>query len=265
MIKLIATDMDGTLLTSEKKLPPDFDDTLDMLESKNVRFVIASGRSYSALKVTFPNHIDRMEFICDNGAYIMIGGRLDKVSIIPRETVTRIISECRKLDGVTPVLCAMNGTYFDSCIPGLYEEISRFYMNFSQVDDLLKVNDDVFKIAVCDAHNPINNSLPVLSGVFGGTLSLAASGPMWMDIMNRGINKGAALKEIQSRLGISYEETMAFGDYFNDSELLKNAFYSYAMANAHPDMFGIARYKADTNDNFGVTKVIRDFFSMNNE
>lgn len=260
MVKLIATDMDGTLLTSKKELPPDFDDTLDMLGRKNVRFVIASGRSYSALKVTFPNHTDRMEFICDNGAYIVIGGKTDKVSIIPKETVAEIISECRKLDGVTPVLCAMNGTYFDSCIPGLYGEISRFYMNFSQVDDLLKVNDDVFKIAVCDAHGPISNSFPAMSKLFGSKLSLAVSGPMWMDIMNSGINKGAALREIQSRLGISYGETMAFGDYFNDTELLKNAFYSYAMANAHPDMFSIARYKADTNDNFGVTKAINEFY-----
>lgn len=262
MVKLIATDMDGTLLNSKKELPPDFWETLDMLDSKNVRFCIASGRSFTTLKINFDGYTNRMNFICDNGAFIVIDGKPVSVSIIPAETVSELIKICRSLEGVTPVLCGMNGTYFDDCTSELYEEVSRFYLNFTRVDDIAKVKDDIFKVALCDSGNPMNHSLPVFRKKFGDSLSLAASGPLWMDAMNQGVNKGEALKIIQQHLGVSREETMAFGDYFNDTELLQNAEFSYAMANSHPDMFKIAKYRTDTNENCGVTKAINEFFSV---
>ena len=78
-----------------------------------------------------------------------------------------------------------------------------------------------------------------------------------MDVMNSGVNKGAALRTIQEKLGISREETMSFGDYLNDYELLLEAKESYAMANAHDKLKEIAAHIAPSNREQGVMRVIR--------
>ena len=259
MVKLIATDMDGTLLNSKKELPPDFWETLDMLDSKNVRFCIASGRSFTTLKINFDGYTDRMNFICDNGAFIVIDGKPVSVSIIPAETVSELIKICRSLEGVTPVLCGMNGTYFDDCTSELYEEVSRFYLNFTRVDDISKVKDDIFKVALCDAGNPMNHSLPVFRERFGDSLSLAASGPLWMDAMNKGVNKGEALKIIQKHLGVSREETMAFGDGFNDVSMISHAGMGVAMENACDAAKKAADFITLSNEEDGIAYALEKF------
>ena len=92
---------------------------------------------------------------------------------------------------------------------------------------------------------------------WGSKLKVVTAGREWLDIMERGVNKGAALKEIQESLGILPEETMAFGDNLNDIELLERAKYSYAIGNAREEVKEAANYVADTNVNDGVLKVLR--------
>ena len=85
MIKLIASDMDGTLLDDEKNLPPNFYNVIDKLFEKKIRFAVASGRSFAALKPLFNKYLDDLTFICDNGAYIYDKGKLAYVSVIPKK------------------------------------------------------------------------------------------------------------------------------------------------------------------------------------
>lgn len=74
--------------------------------------------------------------------------------------------------------------------------------------------------------------------------------------MNPGINKGRGIQILQNKLGASYEETMAFGDYLNDIEMLEHAYYSFAMENAHPLVKKTANFSTGTNNEFSVTKEI---------
>jgi len=78
MIKLIATDMDGTLLDQNGKLPKGFFEVLEKLEKMNVKFVIASGRPYFTLYENFKPISDELYFICDNGSYIAEKSKQDK-------------------------------------------------------------------------------------------------------------------------------------------------------------------------------------------
>lgn len=71
------------------------------------------------------------------------------------------------------------------------------------------------------------------------------------------VNKGQALKTLQESLGISPRETMAFGDQLNDLELLDRAYYSFAVANARPEVRSAARFQTDTNVNGGVLKILK--------
>ena len=88
-------------------------------------------------------------------------------------------------------------------------------------------------------------------------LKITISGDMWMDCMAPGINKGGAVKLLQESLGITPEETMVFGDQMNDIEMMQQAYYSFAVGNARPEVKAAARFQADVNVKDGVLKVLR--------
>ena len=86
---------------------------------------------------------------------------------------------------------------------------------------------------------------------------MTLSGDMWLACMAVGVSKGSAIRILQESLQIRPEETMAFGDQLNDVEMLKQAYYSYAVENARPEVKETARFLADSNEDDGVLKVLR--------
>ena len=91
---------------------------------------------------------------------------------------------------------------------------------------------------------------------------VVVSSPHWMDIMSEGVNKGVALGQLQRELGVTPEQTVVFGDYLNDLEMLAAAPYSFAMANAHPDVIEVARFLAPANHEHGVVRVIEQLLEQ---
>ena len=87
-------------------------------------------------------------------------------------------------------------------------------------------------------------------------LLIKISGTNWLDISTEKANKGNALKEIQKILNISKTETMVFGDYHNDIEMMQEADFSFAMENAHKDIKKIAKYTTKSNNEFGVESIL---------
>lgn len=261
MIKLIATDMDGTLLDENKNFPPDFQDVLKRLERNGIKFIIASGRSYQALQPMFGQQADKMSFICDNGAFIISEGVIREINQIRPEIIKRTAELCRsELKDVYPVLCGLRGTYIGPELDSRQDsELGFYYFLRTVCSDLSEVDDVIFKIALYDLHNPKNNSYPVLSRILGDSMELTVSGEYWMDIMNKGVEKGTALSRIQKELGITKEETMAFGDFYNDISLLECAGYSYVMENANDDMKKHGKFTAEPNTEYGVTKAITEY------
>ena len=91
----------------------------------------------------------------------------------------------------------------------------------------------------------------------GDKLNVQVSGPIWMDVMSAGVNKGSALRQLTELMKVDRSDVMAFGDYFNDAEMLSYAGWSFAMENGHPDMKKIARYTAGSNNDNGVLRTVR--------
>lgn len=265
MIKLIASDMDGTLLDDDKNLPSDFFEILDRLKRNDIRFVIASGRSYPALKPIFEKYCTELSFICDNGAFIVQKDATEFISGIAPEKVREIVETCHeKIPEAYLVLCGQNGIYVTDRFQVRSEkELGFYYSTRTVCDDLGGVDDIIFKIAIYDENDPKKYSFPALEKIYGSELELVVSGHLWMDIMNPGINKGAALSSIQKSLGITPAETMAFGDFYNDIDLLARADHSYVMKNANDDMKKYGRFTAPDNNSSGVTKVIRKYLDEN--
>ena len=258
MIRLIATDMDGTLLTPANTLPEGLSEVLKALKERGITFVVASGRSITALEKNFRGVEGVTNLICDNGALTILNDRLLSAAYVPRATICKVIDALKGQPDLAVMLCCKNGTYHEPYSQKYTETTARYYVNQVTVPDLKAVEEDCYKITVLDFRGGVERTQPLLREKLGEELTLFVTGTYWTDIMDKGVNKGSALKVFQDKLGVSPEETMAFGDYYNDMPLFERAAFSFAMANAPEDMRKKARFVAPSNAEDGVLRTIRE-------
>ncbi len=257
MIKLIAADMDGTLLDSQRRLPPDFIPVLDALSERGILFAAASGRQYYNLRGLFKEVADRIAFICENGAMVFYRGENLHRSPIPFEKLSAPLAAVRGLEYPTAIFCGVAAAWTETADPTFQADLAKYYARREMIDDLMTVPDDVCKMAVFHPVDAEKFALPALKP-FEDDFLISVSGKNWIDFMNPGTNKGAAIRKLQEMLGISEDETMAFGDFLNDLEMMRSCRHSYAMANSHPDLAAACRFRAPSNDDNGVMRVIRE-------
>uniref|UniRef100_UPI00366F4FB0 HAD hydrolase family protein n=1 Tax=Ruminococcus bicirculans (ex Wegman et al. 2014) TaxID=1160721 RepID=UPI00366F4FB0 len=113
-----------------------------------------------------------------------------------------------------------------------------------------------FKLAVAVIFNAAFFKNGYLENIIVENFNVQLSGKYWTDIMNKGVTKGTALRTIENRIGVRYEETMAFGDYLNDVDMLNNSYYSFAMSNAHESIKKVANFMTGSNNDNSVMKEI---------
>ena len=265
MIRLIACDMDGTLLDENKRLPRDLFPALDALRAKGVSFAVASGRQYASLRKDFLPVADRMLFFSENGALVMRGDERLFIDPLPASALPGIIRVARTLTNSYPVICRADVALIEeSASQAFIEETMHYYPSVRVVHDLMDYTDadDVCKVAFYDEGDAQTHELPALRAALEPELAVILSGAHWVDVMKPGVNKGRAMRAMQERLSITPDECMAFGDYLNDIELLEAVTESYAMANAHPNLARVARHRAPANTEDGVMRVLRERFSL---
>lgn len=259
MIKLIATDMDGTLLDENGKLPEKFFETLEKLKEKDIKFVAASGRPYPTLRENFSPESDYLDYICDNGSYVVLKDKEPVINGLKKEVVHNVIKACENIENIVIILCGINGAYHMPCDDKYLKEIDKYYIQKHIVNNLYDVNDNIFKIAILDLSGSAENSYKILNPIFGDDNKVVVSGQLWVDINGKDVNKGTALAEIQEAYNISYDETMVFGDFYNDVEMLKKAHYSFVMENANEDMKKYGNFIAKSNKEAGVIQAIEKY------
>ncbi len=261
-IKLIAVDLDGTLLDSRKRVPSGFFEAVEALHRHGIRVVIASGRQYFNLKKLFGPLQDRLMFICENGALAFDGGcNLFHHDIDP-ELLAEPVRIIDTISTASVVLCGIRAAYIRPPEPEAARNIPLYYEERREVESPLAAalaQDHVVKIAVFDRIDAAANCLPLLDR-FRGRLAITLAERRWLDFMAPGVNKGVAITRLRKLLGLRPDQCMAFGDYPNDLEMLRAVTYGYAMANAHPDVKAAARFSAPSNDEDGVMRVLRSRF-----
>ncbi|WP_024615085.1 HAD family hydrolase [Clostridium sp. Ade.TY] len=261
MIKLIASDMDGTLLTPEGKVPSEFFDTLKKLKEKNIEFVVASGRPYKTLYENFKPISDEISYVSDNGAMVVENGKIKSIEVMDKQSVIKIVDACKKLKNSVAVFCGVKNFYHIACDKKFTDEINKYYLDNTIIDcyDYIKtVDDEIFKISICDMDNALTNSFKVISEVLGDEFKVVVAGKYWTDVTNKNVNKGNAIKKIQSINSITPKETMVFGDYFNDIEMLNAAYYSYVMEDALDEVKKHGNFIAKSNKENGVIEAINN-------
>ncbi|PZH08470.1 HAD family hydrolase [Streptomyces sp. NTH33] len=258
-IRLVVTDMDGTLLDDAKRIPAGLWPTLAELRRRDVLFSPASGRQYATLAEQFAGNDEGMVFIAENGTYVVRDGVELSSDPLEPSVVARLVKAVRDLAArgvdVGAVVCGKRSAYVERTDEAFLAEVRRYYVRHRIVADASAVDDDVIKVALFDFGPAERTTAPALAS-FAGTHQVVVSGEHWVDVMNPAANKGAALRRLQQALGITPAQTLVFGDYLNDLEMLDAAEWAFAMANAHPEVIGRARHLAPSNNDNGVLRTI---------
>lgn len=262
-VRLVASDMDHTLLTEKSELPPHFGDYIHRLSEAGVYFTAASGRPMFTLEDMFHDYLDEICIISDNGAAIKVGRKNVFVSLIPVEKYQEMIHFTIENNAGIPVLCALDSGYVDERYKEHEPFFRKFFSKLTFVSDMEKISPEANKYTVFFPERNAKEYLDrVFRPVYDGQYSLTLGGEEWIDIMNVGIDKGSAIRELVRHFGLQIEETMAFGDTYNDIEMLQAVHFSYVMANAAEPMRKYAKYVADTNENYGVLKVMDELLKI---
>lgn len=260
-VRLVVADMDGTLLTSNHELPKEFYSLFEKLKAKGILFAAASGRQYYNIVKMFPGLEQEILFIAENGSFVSYKDEELLVQAMDKDLARQQLMEAREFPDVYPILCGKRQAYIDNQSPEFLEKMSLYYDRIKVVDDILTVDgDDFLKIALCDLNGAEQNSYQHFRKK-QGILQVKVSGKIWLDLSDPLANKGRALRHVQNLLGISRDQTMAFGDFLNDIEMLEESAFSYAMAGAHPEVKKAARFLTGSNDDFGVLNILRDVVS----
>lgn len=255
-IKLIVSDMDGTLLNNDSEINGGFYEILERIEKEGILFAVASGRQYYSLLERLKEAKKNTIFIAENGALTMHRGEQRHIRPMEKQMVHEVIRSVRELGGKYLILSGKEKAYIEKTDPAFMEQFLKHYEKYQVVGDLTKIkNEEYLKLTVCDLSGAEENTYPRLKH-FQDELQVKLSGKIWVDFTHMQATKGNALKKIQELYGISRQETMAFGDYLNDLELFDLAAYSYAMENAHEHVKQAAKYRTASNDDRGVERVL---------
>lgn len=259
MIKIIFSDMDGTLLTSENKLPDGFDEMMSELKNRGVIFSPASGRQYFSLLLSFEKYRNEFLFLAENGTLVMHKGKEIFSSPIGFDAAKKVLAVSENFENVLRVWCGKKDAYIlrEQDSPEFHAELKKYYTHAGYVDSFDEIDDEPLKVSFFD---PTANSKKIIYDHFAqfyDTLQVVLSSDYWVDVMSPSISKGVAVKNIQRVMNFKPEECAAFGDYLNDCEMLQAVGYSFAMANAHPDVKKVARFETVSNDQAGVLVGIR--------
>lgn len=240
MVKLIVSDIDGTLLPyGQTALSPTLFPVIRALKERGVIFCPASGRQYHSLRGLFAPVQNELAYLCENGAILYGAGREDIAPVLgktamPREESLALAEDILQLPGCQLLVSGANASYVCRC-PQSYLSLLRDEKGnrVRIVEHPRQVGEDILKVS---AYCPGGTEEPAkaLGPRWGEALHMAAAGPDWLDFTLA--DKGTGLEQLCRALGVSPEETVAFGDNWNDAAMLRKAGRGYLMEQADPEL-----------------------------
>ena len=268
-IRVIATDMDGTLLDPKGQLDlPRLEKILDKLDQCDIRFVIATGNEVHRMRQLLGHLAERVVLVVANGARIFENNELIQAQTWDDAMVDRALGhfkgrECQDQFVVT----AMNGgfvkegTVFTELDKFMTPEmIEKLYQRTNFVDEFdSKLFGGVLKMSMVVGEERLDSVLQEVTDLFNGHVRAVSSGYGCIDILQDGIHKAWGLVELLKRWNLKPEQIMAFGDSENDIEMLELAGISYAMENAEEAVKRVATKVAPANSQAGVYKVLENW------
>ncbi len=256
-VKLIASDMDGTLLDENGQVPPETFDLILALRERGVRFVASSGRRYDRLCDFFSPVKDRMDFVASNGAQVFADGVQIDREVYSHLAIRRLAKTVAMFPNMHLALFDRTKSYLLDDEDKFVREVDKDLPNVERIYELPSPQVSIIKASIfCDDGNVMDNAY-VLQRELGGLFTFAPSGSSYIDAIQPGISKASGIAQVMEYHGIDASEVMAFGDAMNDYEIIRFVGTGCAMANGRPALRAVADRVIGSNVEHAVQSEMR--------
>jgi hypothetical protein len=266
MFKLIAIDMDDTILNRDLLIMEKTLLKINEAKKLGVKIVLSSGRSSKSMLSYIHKHRFDEFFISFNGA-LLTNANSNEILFdkkVEQKYVHQLVDISREYN------INMQMYYKDNIYVEKYNEKTMRYEKLSGieaklVDDLKRVPfTGSIKVLFNHNHEELFKLKPLVEERFGDNLNIFFSKPHYLEFLNKEANKGLALMALARHLNINANEIIAIGDSFNDVSMIEYAGIGVAMANAHPLVKQKANYvTSKDHNNDGVAEVIDKYILKN--
>lgn len=258
MIKLIASDIDGTLVPDgTAEIDKRIFDVIKRLKEHGIIFVGASGRQFASMARLFAPVCEDIFYITEGGTVVRDTRKVYVKSVIDRKNLFEMISDIKKLKDCDIMLSGLNTAYCEDKSEMFYWMRDSYRFNIEVVGDFeTHITEDIVKLSIYHKDNAEAIVNEWFTDKWKDKFKIGCAGVMWMDVTPLTADKGSSLRALQKQLGISKEETMAFGDNLNDLGLLSAAEESYAIGSARDEVKAAAKHIAPPLSENGETEVL---------
>lgn len=259
MIKLVALDVDGTLVGKDLQIPARTKEAIRSARERGVRFAIVTGRMYQS-SVPFARDLglEGMPLVSYNGAFVCEypSGRVIYHEPVPVDLCKALAAFC-EARGYHLQAYVDDELYVPDMGPRTQAYVSTARVKANPVGSLfLWLQNPSTKLLIVD--DPVR--IPAIEAevreLVGSAVNAAPSLPQHLDIVNAGVSKGKALEAVAASLGLARTEVMAIGDGMNDMAMLTWAGTSFAMAHAPEALRKAATYVTTAGPGDGVAEAL---------
>ena len=261
MIKLIASDIDGTLVPDgTDKIDPRMMDVIKRCRRNGIYFAGASGRQFASMYRLFAPVAEDIFYITDNGSILRSYKEVLSMKVIDKKDLWKMVKDAKKIPRSDIMLCGREWAYCEDEGEMFYWLRDSYKFNVKVVGDFEEhLTDDISKMSIYrtgDCEEAVNEEF---TPKWEKKFLIASAGTMWMDIVLPDADKGTSLRKLQEHLGVTPAETMVFGDNLNDIGMLQASEESYAIGSARDEVKAAAKHIAPPLSEYGETTVITDY------
>ena len=275
MIKLIASDIDGTLVPEgSHEISPEYFKVIEDLREIGIRFCACSGRQYPSMLDLFRPIADDIFFISGNGTVLRTKDNVLHTWPLDKDLVLQLIEAVRGIEGANFVVENPDRSYMDCGEDSDFMKMLRdgYHYDVENVDDVTKIPlDNIVKVSIyCDDVEPRTEELR--NDPRFAKMNMLISGAKWLDVTAIEAGKGEAYALLQEYLGIGIEETVYFGDNLNDLSAFRETGVALTVANARRELKDAADIVERSFSKMGVLRELRnilgharDYLAANDE
>lgn len=251
--RLIALDLDGTLLDDDKQIPPRTLDLLNSLREQGVYITVCTGRSIHSVRPLLENTVFSTHIITDNGGMIVDAKTNETLysDVISRNSLG-IMKKIMEKYGVYCDVTTEKNMYVETLTEEGRAMYREYLMDPAVINDLRETPYDPIKFTIFGQPRVLDDIIFELEKDFGQELMPIRSGEYFIDVVKRGTTKKEGLQKLAEMLNITADEVLAIGNYYNDVEMLQYAGMGIVVENAPDDLKQIADEVTHSNNEEGV-------------
>jgi len=233
MIKIIAADMDGTLLDENSEVPEETFGLIHELHQRGIIFAACSGRRYNTLRWLFEPVKDEMDYVASLGTEVYAQGRMIGREVFSYAAIVSLFELCATFDCLHLAIYDDDHCYLMDDLTNYLRVADKDLPNAVVRADPPSPGTSVIKVGVCcDKPGQIMDMTYMLERELGDRLMFMPSGDKWIDITPIGVDKATGIQQLMHYYGVTADEVMAFGDSMNDYAILRFVGHPQVMANA---------------------------------